>query len=268
MTAALLSACCAAACAPTPPAATNGVPGWSLVWEDDFDGAAGDAIDGDRWGFDVGGDGWGNSQLEHNTDRTDNVRVDGDGNLVIEARIEDYEGNAYTSGRIKTQDRFTLQYGRVEARIRLPKGGGVWPAFWMLGADIDTVGWPNCGEIDILELRGEEPYTALGTVHGPGYAGVDSVGAEYTLAEGDFSDDFHVFAVDIDPDHIAWSIDDVVFQTLTPADLPDGTAWVFDSDFFLILNVAVGGHFVGPVDDEALPAQMTVDYVRVYERAG
>jgi len=265
---ALLSACCAAACTPAPPAASSGVPGWTQVWEDDFDGAAGAAIDGDNWTFDVGGDGWGNSQLEHNTDRTDNVRLDGDGNLVIEARVEDYEGNAYTSGRIKTQDRFSLQYGRVEARLKVPKGGGIWPAFWMLGTEIETLGWPTCGEIDILELRGEEPYTAIGTVHGPGYSGAEGVGAEYTLTDGDFSDDFHVFAVDIDPGHIAWSVDDVVFHTLTPADLPPDTAWVFDKEFFLILNVAVGGHFVGPVDDDALPTQMTVDYVRVYERAG
>lgn len=240
---------------------------WQLVWSDEFGGDAGTAPDPEKWTYDVGGDGWGNNQLEHNTDRTDNVYLDGNGSLVIEAKQESYKGNAYTSGRIKTQDRFTLQYGRVEARIQLPKGSGLWPAFWMLGADFPEVGWPACGEIDIMELRGEQPWTSIGTVHGPGYSGGSGLGAQYTLPEGDFSDGFHTFAVDIDPGHIAWSVDDVVFHTLGPGDLPPDTGWVFDDEFFLLLNVAVGGHFVGAVDDGALPARMHVGHVRVFERA-
>lgn len=240
---------------------------WELVWSDEFDGGAGSAVNPDNWVHDVGGEGWGNNQLEHNTDRTDNVRHDGEGNLVIEAKIEDYGGNAYTSGRIKTQGRFTFNYGRVEARLKLPEGSGMWPAFWLLGDNIPQVGWPACGEIDIMELRGSQPYRMLGTVHGPGYSGGSGVGSEYTLVQGSFAEEFHVFAVDIDPGHIAWSVDDQVFHTLAPGDLPPNTPWVFDNDWFIILNVAVGGNFVGPVDDSALPQQMEIDYVRVYERA-
>lgn len=239
---------------------------WKLVWSDEFDGGEDEAIDPANWVHDVGGDGWGNEQLEYNTDRIDNSRTDGRGILELVAKKESYEGNEYTSARIKTQDLFEFGYGRVEARMKIPKGSGIWPAFWLLGADIDEVGWPLCGEIDIMELRGEEPYVSLGTIHGPGYSAGESIGADYTLAEGDFSDEYHTFAVDIDPEHIAWSVDDVVFQTRTPADLPDNTGWVFDDQWFIILNVAVGGTFLGPVDDAALPGFMQVDYVRVYER--
>lgn len=262
--AALAAACTDGAdpAVPTDPSA------WELVWSDDFVGDPGDPVDPDKWQHDVGGDGWGNGQLEYNTDSTDNVRINEHGVLEIVARKEAYEGNEYTSGRIKTMDRFEFGYGRVEATIRLPKGSGIWPAFWLLGADFEEVGWPLCGEIDIMELRGEEPWKTLGTVHGPGYSGGEGIGGEYTLSEGSFNDDYHVFAVDIDPEHIAWSVDDVVFHTLTPGDLPEGTAWVFDDEWFIILNVAVGGHFVEEVDDEALPAAMRVGSVRVYERAG
>lgn len=260
----LLSAACAAADTEEAPAALGG---YTLVWADEFDGAAGAPIDPSRWVHDVGGDGWGNNQLEFNTDRTENVRQDGEGKLIIEALREDYEGNRFTSGRVLTQGRFAVQTGRVEARIKLPVGSGLWPAFWMLGADIDQVGWPTCGEIDILELRGEEPYTALGTIHGPGYSGADSVSGQYTLRAGTFGDDFHDFAVDIDPGHIAWMIDGEVFATVTPGDLPDGAAWAFDRPFFLLLNLAVGGNFVGALDESALPARVEVEHVRVYERS-
>lgn len=254
------------ACVDTPAPKQRMNSDWELVWSDEFEEPAGTPLDESRWAFDVGGAGWGNDQLEHNTDRTDNVFHDGDGHLVIRGQIEDYEGNAYTSGRIKTQDRFDFQYGRVVASIKLPKGSGVWPAFWLLGADIDTVGWPSCGEIDIMELRGEEPWKVAGTVHGPGYSGGDSVGAPYELSEGDFSDGYHVFAVEVDPEHITWTVDGNVFQTVRPGDLPANTPWVFDNAFFILLNVAIGGNYVGPVDDSALPAEMLVEYVRVYQR--
>jgi beta-glucanase (GH16 family) len=263
-----LSACALSACVP-PPAdeALSPLGQLSLVWSDEFDGAAGSPVDPERWTHDVGGDGWGNNQLEHNTDRIDNVRQDGEGRLIIEALIEEYQGNAYTSGRILTKGRFTVQTGRVEARIKLPVGSGLWPAFWMLGADIDAVSWPACGEIDVLEMRGEEPYTALGTVHGPGYSGADGISGEYTLRNGTFADDFHDFAVDIDPGHIAWMIDGEVFHTVTTGDLPEGAAWAFDRPFFLLINLAVGGNFVGALDESALPARVEVEHVRVYERA-
>ena len=260
---ALFSAACAAE-----PAAEEVEPlgGYTLVWADDFDGAAGAPIDGSKWGHDVGGDGWGNNQLEYNSDRTENVRLDGEGRLIIEALREDFEGNRFTSGRVLTKGRFALQTGRVEARIKLPAGSGLWPAFWMLGADIDQVSWPACGEIDILELRGEEPYTTLGTVHGPGYSGAEGISGQYSLRAGTFADDFHDFAVDIDPGHIAWMIDGQVFHTVTEGDLPEGAAWAFDRPFFLLLNLAVGGNFVGALDEAALPARVEVEHVRVYER--
>ena len=255
------------ACATTDPATTPTELGdLSLIWADEFDGPADSPVDPTRWGHDVGGDGWGNNQLEFNTDSVENVRHDGNGRLIIEALPEVYENNQYTSGRILTRDRFTTQTGRVEARMKLPIGSGLWPAFWMLGADIDQVGWPACGEIDILEMRGEEPYTSLGTVHGPGYSGADGIGGTYTLPAGTFADDFHDFAVDIDPGHIAWMVDGEIFATLTRGDIPDGTLWAFDRPFFLLLNLAVGGNFVGPVDDAALPARVEVEHVRVYER--
>ena len=240
---------------------------WELVWEDDFEGSQGEAIDTTTWTHEVGGDGWGNEQLEHNTDRTDNVRLAGAGNLEIVALKEDFEGNSYTSGRIRSLGGYQQSYGRYEARIKLPEGKGLWPAFWMLGADFEQVGWPTCGEIDIMEFRGDETYVSLGTIHGPGYSGGEGIGAEYTLPEGTFTDDYHTFAVEVDPEHIAWYVDDTLFQRITPADLPAGTPWVFDDSLFFILNLAVGGAFLSnPDENTAFPATMSVDYVRAYER--
>ena len=240
---------------------------WSLVWSDEFDGAAGAPIDTSIWTHDVGGDGWGNEQLEYNTDRTDNVRLSGDGFLEIVALQENYESNSYTSGRIKTEGGYEQGYGRYEARIKMPAGKGLWPAFWMLGANFSEVGWPTCGEVDIMEYRGDNTYTAHGTVHGPGYSGGEGIGTSYVLPEGTFSDDYHTFAVEIDPEHIAWYVDDNLYQRLTPGDLPEGTPWVFSAEQFLILNLAVGGSFLeNPDETTAFPATLSVDYVRAYER--
>ena len=242
---------------------------WSLVWEDEFDGPAGAPLDPSRWTHDIGGDGWGNDQLEHNTDRTDNVRLSGDGALEIVALREEYDGNSFTSGRIKTVGLFEQGYGRFEASIKLPEGQGLWPAFWMLGADFEDVGWPLCGEVDIMEFRGENPTESLGTIHGPGYSGGGSVGRLYALSEGSFSEDYHTFAVEIDPGSIAWYIDDERFFSVSRASLPDEGAWVFDDNrFFLLLNLAVGGSFLAePTDDTPFPATMSVEHVRAYARA-
>jgi len=240
--------------------------GWTQVWADEFDGTAGSAP-ADHWVPDVGGDGWGNSQLEHNTDRTDNAFLDGGGHLVIRALREDYEGNAYTSARLTTRD--TVEHGpaRIEASIQVPQGAGIWPAFWLLGADFPEVGWPGCGEIDILEVRGSQPERVITTVHGPGYSGGEGVGTATVLPDATASETFHTYAVDIDPEHIVWWIDGQRVHTVRPGDLPGGTAWAFDDPFFIILNVAVGGHFVEPPsEDTPFPADMVVDYVRVFER--
>ena len=239
---------------------------WRLVWEDNFDGEAGSPPDPNHWTHDVGGDGWGNNQLEYNTDRTDNAFLRGDGYLQISAKEESYEGNAYTSARLKTQGLFSVQNARVEARIKVPSGSGIWPAFWMLGDSFSEVGWPACGELDILEFKGEDPNTIYGTAHGPGYSGGEGIGGALLKAEP-FSDDFHLYSIDIDPGHIVWSVDNEVFFKLRTGDIPMGTPWVYDEPFFLLLNIAVGGNFVAPPNESTeFPASMFVDYVRVYER--
>lgn len=279
----LLGAVCAAACAaagPTsaPPAAATG---WTLTWQDEFDGPAGAAPDPARWAADTGGQGWGNQEREYYTPGAENAALDGRGALVITARAEPagsarrcwYGACRYTSARLKTQGRFAQAYGRFEARLRLPRGQGIWPAFWMLGADIDAVGWPRCGEIDVMENIGREPAVVHGTVHGPGYSGAASIGGADTLAASSggpnaaYADAYHVFAVEWEPAEIRWLVDGRVYRRTTPADLPAGARWVFDHPHFLLLNVAVGGAWPGDPDaTSAFPQAMLVDYVRVYRR--
>ncbi|MCK6546691.1 glycoside hydrolase family 16 protein [Myxococcota bacterium] len=241
---------------------------WFLSWNDEFDGPAGALPDASRWTFDVGGSGWGNDQLEFDTDRPENVSVDGLGRLAITARREAYEGREYTSGRILTKGLFAQAYGRIEARILLPPGQGIWPAFWMLGADFEEVGWPECGEIDIMEFRGQDRGVVHGSLHGPGYFGGSPVTAAYRLPDDkNFDEAFHVFAVEWDPGRITWSVDDEVYQIVTTSDVLARGRWVFDGPFFILLNVAVGGSFVGPPNaNTPFPASMVVDYVRVFER--
>ena len=235
-----------------------------LVWQDEFEGPAGQLPDSSRWQFDLGTD-WGNAQLEQTTDRPENVGLDGEGNLAITAREEEFAGQSYTAGRIKTKDLFELTYGRFEARIKLPIGQGIWPAFWMLGANIDEVGWPQCGEIDIMEYRGQEPRVLHGTIHGPGYQGDASLGSKHVLGEGGFNLDFHVFTVEWNENSITWLVDGFKYHSVTSAELPPGTEWVFNRPFFLLLNVAVGGRWVGPPDESTeFPQKMLVDWVRVY----
>ena len=259
-------------CAGQPPADTAQPPldaQWTLVWQDEFDGPAGSAPDPTRWRHDVGGNGWGNQQLEYDTDRTDNAALDGQGHLVITARRENFGGNDYTSARINTSGLFEQAYGKFEASLKLPPGDGLWPAFWLLGANADTVPWPGCGEIDIMEYRGQQPTLVHGSAHGPGYSGGRALTASHGLpANAAFDDGFHVFAIEWTPDRIDYRVDDTVYETLTPANLPAGTSWVFDHPFFVILNLAVGGNYVGNPDATTpFPATMLVDYVRVYQQA-
>ena len=244
-------------------------PRWTPTMSDEFDGDEGTAPDPTLWTYDVGGDGWGNGQLEFNTRRVENVSLDGQGHLRIVAREESYMGNDYTSGRIKTQGLFQQKYGRFEASMKLPAGRGLWPAFWMLGADVDEVGWPECGEIDIMEFRGQDPELVHSSLHGPGYSGADPITATFRLPDGQtFADDFHVFAVEWDPGRIRFSVDFEVYQTINSSDVSAQGDWVFDHDFFVLLNLAVGGGFVGPVGpDTVFPATVLVDYVRIFERA-
>ncbi|MGV9251732.1 family 16 glycosylhydrolase [Streptomyces sp. NPDC003697] len=243
----------------------------ALTWSDEFDGAAGSAPDAGRWTLETGGSGNGNHELQYYRDSRDNAALDGNGNLVITARkntdtgLQCWYGTCqYTSARLNTARTFTQAYGHFEARIKVPRGQGMWPAFWMLGNDLGTAQWPNSGEIDVMENVGNEPGTVHGTIHGPGYSGSSGIGAPYSLPGGaSFADAFHVFAVDWSPQSITWSVDGTAYQTRTPADV-HGNKWVYDHPFFLILNLAVGGDWPGgPNAGTAFPQTMTIDYVRV-----
>ena len=230
------------------------------VWADEFDGPAGTPPDPATWRAEVGGHGWGNAELQTYTAGTANAALDGAGHLAITVRRD---GAGFTSARLITKDRVSLRYGLVRARIRLPRGRGIWPAFWLLGQDLDTAGWPGCGEIDVLENFGTDPATVHGTVHGPGFAGREGITRSLDTG-GDLADDFHVYAVHWEPGRIRWYFDDVLFHTVLPDDL-GGRPWVFDHDFFLLLNVAVGGAMsTSPDDATGFPQTMLVDYVRVY----
>ncbi len=240
---------------------------FQLVWEDEFDGPAGAAPDPAKWNFDIGtgANGWGNFELQYYTDRPENISMDGAGNLVITARAESFGGQPYTSARINTKGLFEQAYGRFEARIKTPFGPGLWPAFWMLGNDIDVVDWPQCGEIDIMELRGQEPSTIHGSVHGPGYSGGNPVTETFSLEDARFDTDFHVFAIEWGEDFIEYYVDDLLYQRITPENVSG--EWVFDNPFYLLLNVAVGGGFVGFPSPEGtrFPQTMVIDYVKVYK---
>jgi len=240
---------------------------WNLVWSDEFNQTQGSAPDSTRWGYDTGGKGWGNHELEYYTSSTNNVRIEDD-NLVIEARKEIFGGRNYTSARLQTKGKWSWTYGRIEARIKVPRGQGFWPAFWMLGTNIDSVGWPTCGEIDITENLGREPSLIHGTVHGPGYSGVGGIGGHFELPGGAaFADDFHVFAIECETNRIRWFVDDQPYFTVTPASLPPGTQWVFNQPKYLLLNLAVGGGWPGnPNATTTFPQRMLVDYVRVYAK--
>jgi len=241
-----------------PVAPSPAVP--TTAWSDEFDGPANALPDGSKWTYDLGGGGWGNQELETYTNQPDNVHLDGQGHLVIHVASTPA---GYTSARLKTQGRFAVQYGRIEIRAKVPFGQGLWPAFWMLGTNITSVGWPQCGELDIMEQVGREPSTNHGTAHGPGYSGGNGVSATYTLSGGrKFSDDFHVFTIVWAPQTVTFYVDDNAYATVTPASL-HGATWVFDRQFFLVLNVAVGGTFPGSPDATTqFPQEMIVDYVR------
>lgn len=236
---------------------------WQLVWQDEFDNPG--APDASKWTYDIGrgpnGDGWGNQELQSYTDEAENVAVE-DGYLKITALRNGY---SYTSARIKTQGLFEYGYGRFEARIKMPYGPGIWPAFWMLGADIESTPWPQCGEIDIMEGRGQEPHIIHGTVHGPGYSAGAAITDSYGFKNARFDTDFHIFAVEWTENQIDFYVDDVLYNRITPDDVTG--EWVYDHPFFIILNVAVGGTYVGfPTTDTPFPQTMYVDYVRVYKK--
>jgi beta-glucanase (GH16 family) len=240
-------------------------PAWTLVWSDEFSQPNGSSPDTNKWAFDTGAGGWGNSELENYTSRTNNARIQ-NGQLVIEARQESYQGANYTSARLKTQGKISWTYGRIEARIKIPRGQGIWPAFWTLGTNIPAVSWPTCGEVDIMENIGKEATIVHGTAHGPGYSGGNGIGGPYSLASGGaFADDFHIYALEWTTNALKWFVDGAQYFSVTPASLPTNTTWVFTQPQFVLLNVAVGGTWPGnPDGTTTFPQQMLVDYVRVY----
>ena len=253
---------------PTPSPAPSPTPeweraGWELVWQDEFEGTE---LNRENWTFDIGGNGWGNQEWEFYSDRPENVRVEED-MLVIEARKEEasFSGRPYSSARLKTEGLHTWKYGRIEARLKLPYGQGIWPAFWMLGENLAQKGWPGAGEIDIMEFIGKEPDHIYVTVHSPGYSGGAGVGSSLTVPEPSLRNDFHVYAIEWEEDEIRWYFDDQEHFKITPEDVPG--EWIFDHPFFIILNLAVGGTWPGyPNTTTEFPQFLYVDYVRVYQR--
>jgi beta-glucanase (GH16 family) len=244
--------------------------GWKLTWSDEFDGPAGTAADASKWVYESGNgsNGWGNSELEYYRTGNANGAMDGNGNLVITAKQETTSGFQYTSARLKTQGLATWTYGHIEARIKLPSGQGIWPAFWMLGSDITTQSWPACGEIDIMENIGKEPSINHGSLHMPaaGTANDSQLTGSYTLANAKLSDNFHTYAIEWSAAGIDFFFDGGRYESQTPASA-SGRTWEFDKPFFILLNVAVGGQWPGSPDSTTtFPQTMTIDYVRVCQK--
>jgi len=233
---------------------------YQLVWSDNFDSLK---LDASKWSFDIGSGGWGNSELETYTNSSANLSMDGNGHLMIKA-LQPSSG-VYTSARIKSKNLFSQTYGRIEASIKTPYGPGIWPAFWMLGSNIDTVGWPQCGEIDIMEQQGQAPNINHGSVHGPGYSGASAITKAYQLPNGRFDTDYHLYAIEWGPDYIDFFVDNFLYEVITPGDVTGN--WVFNHPFYILLNVAVGGTYVGwPTSSTPFPQTMYVDYVKVYNQ--
>jgi beta-glucanase (GH16 family) len=240
-----------------------------LVLEDDF--LINGAPDPVLWGFEIGDGtaqgipGWGNNESQYYTDRSENVVVE-DGMLKITALKESYQGSDYTSARILTKGKYQRKFGRFEARIKLPWGQGIWPAFWLLGDDSNgTQVWPQIGEIDVMEYRGQEPTIVHGSLHGPDYSGGQAITKQYDVVSERFDTGFHVFGIEWGPDYVNYYVDNVLYQQITPQDVPG--QWVFNNnEFYIILNLAVGGTFAGPPGVNTIyPQTMQVDYVRIYE---
>lgn len=241
-----------------------------LVWSDEFE-----IIDEGAWSFEVGGEGWGNSELQYYTNGQ-NAFIEFDPQadskvLVIEARKETppdsscwYGACQYSSTRLISKNKQFFQYGRIEAKIKLPQTQGIWPAFWMLGNNYDQVGWPQCGEIDIMEHVGSKPTTTSGALHGPGYSGDTPFYGAYDLGVN-VDADYHIYAIEWDTNGIRWFVDGTQFYSVTRAQVEQQGTWVFDQPFWLLLNVAVGGTLPGnPDNSSSFPQRMYVDYIRIY----
>jgi len=243
------------------------------VWSDEFNGPAGTRVDTARWRYDTGDGcpgvcGWGNNEREFYTSDTANIKLNGQGQLAITARVATdslpcYYGRChYTSAKITTNGKVFVSPGRVEASIKLAPGQGLWPAFWLLGQNIGTVGWPTCGELDIMENKGSQPTFTSSAVHGPGYSG----NTPFQHIYAPITADYHVYAVEWDNQSIRYFVDGHQHYVVSRDDVSPYGNWVFDQQFFVILNLAVGGNFDGnPQSDAIFPATILIDYVRVYQ---
>jgi beta-glucanase (GH16 family) len=253
-----------------------GPDGWNMVWSEEFNEPAGTTPNPEYWTYEIGDvtpdgkNGWGNDELQYYTDDPANAETDGQGNMVLTVREADgslecyYGACEYTSARLISWRKAEFAYGRIESRIQVPQGGGIWPAFWSLGTDIDLVSWPQTGEIDFMEFVGRLPNEIFGTIHGPGYSGGQSYGNVYTFDEPVYNE-YHTFTIEWEPDLINWYVDGILYHTATPADVAPNE-WVFNDPVFLIMNVAIGGNFGGAVDPNIqLPQSMAIDYIRVYQ---
>jgi beta-glucanase (GH16 family) len=233
-----------------------------LVWADEFTTGP---LDQTKWSYELGGGGWGNQELQAYTNSPDNVFINGSGNLVIQARRQQSGNNAYTSGRLITKGKQNFRFGRIDVRAKVPKGKGIWPAIWLLGADIDQNNWPKCGEIDIMELRGSQPNTLIATMHYANSAGNRDLQSREEPLAIDLSDDFHVYSVVRSKDMTRFYLDGSTTPYFTYTSTA-GNPFPFNNPFFMILNVAVGGQFDGdPTPSTVFPQQMQVDYVRYYQ---
>ncbi len=239
-------------------------PGYSLIWSDEF---SGNTLDLTAWNQEIGNGngGWGNNELEYYTKNLKNTFVS-NGNLIIEARKETFSSFSYTSGRMTTQNKKFFKFGRIDIRAKIPVGKGIWPALWMLGTNISSAGWPACGEIDIMELIGTDPNITYGTLHWANAGGSHvPKGSNYTLSNGDFSQEFHVFSILWEEDQIKWYVDDQLFLSVSVSDV-GVNEYPFNADQFFIFNVAVGGNWPGSPDyTTEFPQRMFVDYVRVFQ---
>ena len=244
---------------------------WVETFRDDFDGPSGSAPDPTHWNVQDRQYGQ-NQEQDYNTQERTNSFLDGEGRLVIQALKENYEympgrfsDQPYTSARLNSEGLLHQQYGRFEASIRLPAGKGLWPAFWLLGENIEDVGWPRCGEVDILEMAGSQPQIIDGSMHGPGYSGTMSLTRDYELESGMFIDSFHTFALEWTAEGMRWLVDGNVYHVRTRAGLAElGLDWVFDQPFYMILNLAVGGLYDGSPDETTpFPSQLVFDYISV-----
>ena len=267
----------AVACAASEPGPPSGQ--WVQVWSDEFTGPAGAGIDTTIWRYDTADGcsqsncGWGNNEKEYYSKSTANIALNGQGQLQIVARVAPaglscyYGACRYTSAKITTHGKVWVSPGRVEARIKLAPGQGLWPATWLLGKSIETVGWPAGGELDVMENHGSDITTTSSAVHGPGYSG--NTPFAHGLARGTLDPGFHRYAVEWDSLHIQFFLDNTVHYVVSKTDVQQYGNWVFDQPFYLVLNLAVGGNFDGdPQSNGIFPATMLVDYVRVYKPAG